>query len=261
MRQHQLIPRSSPVHHQARQLMSHFLPWQNYRESLTIREIFDLLLLMTTTCRTLSHIVRCFFTISDETARRAILSQLPDQPALTCGLVDALHHAAAFSRCDRKRLWTVAIDENKMPYYGQLATPGIQGGQKKQGTSYFYTYATAALIHQRRRSVVGLIAVTESMKPHPIVAALLEQIDGRDLRVGGWSSTVASTAGKPCCCCKAGGSPTRCPCDVRAAASTPATRCSTAPRGRSSRMRGRRGARRSRWRLRCWSGTTGPPNG
>jgi hypothetical protein len=185
MRQHHCIPALGSVHQQARQLMNHFLPWRDYRESLTIREIFDLLLLMTTTCRTLSHIVRCFFAISDETARQAILSQLPDQATLTDGLVDALHHAAEFSRRDRRRLWTVAIDENKNPYYGQRSAPGIQGGQKKQGTNYFYTYATAALIHPRRRYVVGLIGVTESMKPHQIVAALLDQVRDRGLLVRG----------------------------------------------------------------------------
>jgi hypothetical protein len=185
MRQRHCIPGLASVHHEARQRMSHLLPWRDYRESLTVREIFDLLLLMTTTCRTLSHIVRCFFAISDETARQAILSQLPDQATLTGGLVDALHHAAEFSRRDRRRRWIVAIDENKNPFYGQRSAPGIQGGQHKQGTNYFYTYATAALIHRRRRYVVGLIAVTESMKPHRIVEALLNQIRERGLQVGG----------------------------------------------------------------------------
>lgn len=185
MRHRQHIPGIGSVHQHARQLMSHILPWQNYRDSLTVRDLFDMLLLMTTTCRTLSHIVRCFFEISDETARKAILSQLPDQNTLTHGLVNALHYAAEFSRRDRKRLWTVAIDENKMPFYGKKSTPAIQGGQKKQGTHYFYTYATAALIHKRRRYVVGLIAITQSMKPHQIVETLLEQIIRRGLRIQG----------------------------------------------------------------------------
>jgi hypothetical protein len=185
MRQRHCIPGLGSVHHQARQLMNHFWPWHDYRESLTIREIFDLLLLMTATCRTLSHIVRCWFAVSDETARQAILSQLPDPATLTGGLVDALHHAAEFSRRDRQRRWIVAIDENKMPFYGSRSAPGIPGGQHKQGTNYFYTYATAALIHQRRRYVVGLIAVTESMKPHQIVQTLLDQIRDRGLHVAG----------------------------------------------------------------------------
>lgn len=185
MRQRQHIPSGYSVQHRARQLMAHLLPWHDYRESFTVREIFDLLLMMTATCRTLSHVVRCCFAVSDETARQAILSQLPDSDALTGGLVDALHDAAEFSRRDRRRLWTVAIDENKMPYYGSVSTPGIQGGQKKQGTSYFYTYATAALVHQRRRYVVGLIAVTASTKPHEIVRTLLGQIRSRGLRIGG----------------------------------------------------------------------------
>lgn len=185
MRQFQSIPEVHSVHQRAHQLMSHILPWQDFRDSLSVRDLFDLLLLMTATCRSLSHVVRCFFAISDETARRAVLHQLPDRPTLTRGLVDALHHAAEFSRRDRRRPWSVAIDENKVPFYGDRSAPGVQGGQKKQGTNYFHTYATAALIHRRRRYVVGLIAVTESMKPHRIVEALLGQILRRGLRIGG----------------------------------------------------------------------------
>jgi hypothetical protein len=79
----------------------------------------------------------------------------------------------------------VAIDTHNLPYYGDRATPHIVGGQKKQGTKYFFSYATAALIHRRRRYTVGLMPLTRGTPPHEIVGALLDQVRGRGLVVGG----------------------------------------------------------------------------
>jgi hypothetical protein len=58
----------------------------------------------------------------------------------------------AFSRRDRRRHWTVAIDTHNVSYYGSRSTPHIVGGQKKQDTNYFHSYATAILIHRHRRT-------------------------------------------------------------------------------------------------------------
>jgi len=58
----------------------------------------------------------------------------------------------AFSRRDRRRHWTVAIDTHNVSYYGSRSTSHIVGGEKKQGTNYFYSYATAILIHRHRRT-------------------------------------------------------------------------------------------------------------
>jgi hypothetical protein len=185
MRIRQCIPNARTVHKDAAELIKEILPWKDFRDSMTIADILRLLLLLSTMNRTLSHIVRFFFIISHETARRAIQSQLKDQAALTQGLVRTLYKAAEFSRRDRRRKWVLAIDENKVPFYGDRKTKGIQGGQKKHGTNHFYTYATATLIHHRRRYVVGLIAITESMKPHEIVSALLNQVFQHGLQVRG----------------------------------------------------------------------------
>ena len=99
--------------------------------------------------------------------------------------IDALHAVAAFSRQDRRRLWTLAIDLHYVPYYGSRSTAGIVGGQKKQGTKFFHCYATAVLIHRRRRYAVGLLSVSKGLKPHEVVKTLLEQIRSRGLCVGG----------------------------------------------------------------------------
>ena len=49
----------------------------------------------------------------------------------------------------------VAIDINNVPYYGPT-TPDVVGGPKKQGTKWFFAYATAVLLHKRRRYTVAL---------------------------------------------------------------------------------------------------------
>jgi hypothetical protein len=66
------------------------------------------------------------------------------------------------------------------------ATAGIVGSQKKQGTNYFYGYATAVLIHPRHRYTVGLLPLAAGvMKPHEVAGALLEQMQTRGLAVRG----------------------------------------------------------------------------
>ena len=90
-----------------------------------------------------------------------------------------------FSRRDRRRRWIVAIDTHNRPYYGKRSTPGIIGGQKKQGTNYFYGYATAILIRKRRRFTVGMIPLRPRIKPHEIVQALFDRIDRNGLQMRG----------------------------------------------------------------------------
>lgn len=169
----------------ARRTLAGVLDWRPVGRCVNPRQLLDLLLLMACTARTLFAVVRRRFPFSHETARRAVRACLPDLGTLTAGLADGLHDVAAFSRRDRRRRWTVAIDTHDVGYYGSRATPHIVGGQKKQGTKYFFRYATAVLIHRRRRYTVGLLALTGAAKPHETVAALLGQIAARGLTVGG----------------------------------------------------------------------------
>jgi len=173
------------VHTLARQTLEACLEWKPFRDSVTARDIVDLLLLIAVTGASLFAVVRRRFGFSHETGRRAVHSQLASPDAIADGLARSLHHVLAFSRRDRRRRWIVAIDTHNCPYYGDRSTPGIIGGQKKQGTKYFFGYATAILIHKRRRYTVGLISVTPKMKPHEIVTALLKQIDRHGLSVRG----------------------------------------------------------------------------
>lgn len=175
----------STVHALARQSLEACLPWLPFRDSVPVRDLLDLLLLIAATGASLFAIVRRRFGFCHETGRRAVYAQLDRHPDLADGLAHALHQVLAFSRTDRRRHWNVAIDTHFCPYYGDRSTAGIVGGQKKQGTKFFFGYASAILIHKRRRYTVGLVAVTPEMKPHEIVAALLRQIDAHGLVVRG----------------------------------------------------------------------------
>lgn len=173
------------VHQVASAALESTLGFQAYKSSVTRGQLLDLVLRIAVTARTLSAIARQYFDVSHQTARQALAHNLPTPDILTGRLADALHAVAAFSRRDRRRRWTVAIDTHDTPYYGSRSTPHIVGGQKKQGTKYFFRYATAILIHRRRRYTVGLLAVAANFPPHEIVRALLEQVTSRGLLIGG----------------------------------------------------------------------------
>jgi hypothetical protein len=173
------------VHRLARSVLERTLAFEGYKRSVTRTQLLDLVLLVGATARTLFAVATRYFTFSHETARQAVHDNLPALDVLTERLVDALHAVAAFTGRDRHRRWTVAIDLHYVPYYGSRSTPHIIGGPKKQGTAFFHGYATAVLIHKRRRYTVGLRTVEKGLKPHEQVRTLLDQVAARGLAIGG----------------------------------------------------------------------------
>jgi len=180
------------VRRTAQDALAPVLPWKPYGRLVGVARLLGMLLLVAALRSSLSAVVRRFgLGCCHETARQALQANLATGPdghhQLLAGLVAALHDVAAFTRRDRRRRWDVAIDTHYCPYYGAnpKQTPGVVGGQKKQGSKYFFAYATAVLIHRRRRYTVGLLALTSKIKPHQIVAALLEQITAAGLSVRG----------------------------------------------------------------------------
>jgi hypothetical protein len=168
----------------ARQALRQALPWKPYGRLVTVARLLGLLLLAASLRSSLSAVARRFgFGFSHETARQAVAANLPGQDELTRGLVRALHRFGG--RRWRRRRWDVAIDEHRCPFYGDRSTPGVLGGQKKAGSKYHYTYATAVLVHRRHRYTVGLLALESNYKPHEVVAALLAQVDGQGLKLRG----------------------------------------------------------------------------
>jgi hypothetical protein len=173
------------VHCFARDALQRALGFRDHKRSVTAPQLLDLIVLVAATARTLFALARRYFSFSHETARQALRANLTTCEQLTHGLVDALHAVAAFSRRDRQRLWICAIDLHYVPFYGDRSTAHIIGGPQKGGTKFFHGYATAVLIHRRRRYTVGLLAMEPGTKPHEQVKGLLEQIAARGLKVGG----------------------------------------------------------------------------
>ena len=88
----------------------------------------------------------------------------------------------------------VAIDVNNNPYYGQ-PTPDVVGGPKKQGTKWFFSYATAVLLHKHRRYTIALEPLPPHTKPHEIVRVLLDQIAEKGLKIRGVTLDSAFDSG------------------------------------------------------------------
>jgi hypothetical protein len=173
------------VHRFARSVLADALGSRPYKQSVSLNQLLDLILLVGALGRTLHALAGRYFPFSHETARQALHANLTSLESLTHGLVDALHAVASFSRVDRRRPWTAAIDLHYVPYYGARNAAQVVGGQKKKGTKFFHCYATAVLIHKRRRYTVGLLGVQKGLKPHLVVEALLRQISSRGLTLSG----------------------------------------------------------------------------
>ena len=172
------------IHRDARQTLETNLDWKPFHDSVSVADLLDLLLLMAASASSLFATVRRFFGFSHETARQAVQANLPSMSRLITGLARTLHDVAQFSRQDRRRRWTVAIDTHNVAYYGQR-NPYVIGGPKKQGTKWFFCYATAVLLHKHRRYTIALCPVPTNTKPHTIVQTLLEQIAAQGLKIRG----------------------------------------------------------------------------
>src|SRR5947208_4301200 len=185
------------VHRRASLALSTSLDWKPFNESVSVNHLLDLLLLMAASTASLFAVVRRFFSFSHQTATLAVKANLPDRAhrdRLTRGLVQALFDVAQFSRRDLRRPWKVAIDVHHVPSYGK-PTPDVVGGPKKQGTKWFFAYATAVLLHKRRRYTIALEPLLPQTKPHDIVRILLDQIAEKGLKIQGVTLDSAFDSG------------------------------------------------------------------
>ena len=192
---HVITPRV--VHQQARQALRRSFDWKPFHKSVSIDQLLDLLLFMAASTASLFATVRRFFPFSHQTGSLAVKANLPERQdidRLTRGLNASLYDVAQFSRQDRRRKWMIAIDTHNVPYYG-TPTPDVVGGPKKQGTKQFFCYATAVLLHKRRRYTIALIPVFPKAKPHEIVRALLDQIVEKGLKIRGVTLDTAFDSG------------------------------------------------------------------
>lgn len=172
------------IHQRARAALADVLDWKPSGTAVTVPDLLDLLLLMAASAASLFAVVQRFFDFSHQTARHALQANLPDRDRLVQGLLDSLHTTAQFSRQDRRRRWLLAIDTHYLPYYGK-PTASVVGGPKKQGTKWFFAYATAVLLHPGRRYTIALSPLFRQTKPHEIVRTLLQQIADKGLQIRG----------------------------------------------------------------------------
>ena len=172
------------VHVRAREAIGGVLDWKPFGELVAVTDLLDLLLMMAATATSLFAVVERFFGFCHQTARDAIQANLPGLDRLVQGLLDALHETAQFSRLDRRRSWLLAIDTHYVPYYGK-PNAYVVGGPKKQGTKWFFAYATAVLLHKGRRYTIALCSLLPRTKPHEIVRTLLQQIADKGLKIRG----------------------------------------------------------------------------
>jgi Transposase DDE domain len=194
---HPYVITPAVVHRHACQALRRSLDWKPFHDSVSVDHLLDLLLLMAASTASLFATVRRFFSFSHQTASLAVKANLPDRQdakRLTHGLVAALFEVANFSRQDRRRHWMAAIDVHNVPYYGQH-TPYVVGGPKKQGTKWFFSYATVVLLHKRRRYTIAVEMVLPQTKPHEIVRALLDQIAAKGLKIRGVTLDSAFDSG------------------------------------------------------------------
>lgn len=77
---------------------------------------------------------------------------------------------------------TLAIDLHHQPYYGRKEGV-VCGGEKKQGTNKFFSYATAYVIRPHREVTLAITVVEPGDKIVEIVARLLAYLDPLDLWV------------------------------------------------------------------------------
>lgn len=82
-----------------------------------------------------------------------------------------------FSRSFRKHPVPIAIDTHQRPFYGDRGTtPGVVGGKPKDGTAWFWTYATAVALAHGQRHTLALTAVRPNDTPDAVVERLLAQL-------------------------------------------------------------------------------------
>jgi hypothetical protein len=172
------------IQHAAADVLERHLKPKPYKNKVPSAELVRLLLFIAANTTSLAAAVRSF-PCCYETYRRAIDANLPATPELTACLNDMLYDVLELTDKEWQQSWVIAIDTHNDPYYGRTDTPHICGGQKKQGTKYFFTYASAVIVHPRRRYTVGLIPVRPGQKPHEIVTALVTLIEQQGLKIRG----------------------------------------------------------------------------
>lgn len=180
---YKVMPRT--VYAVAKSSLVKVIDWEDFGRKVTVGKLLDLILMCACLRLSLSGACRRHdFGFSHETARKAVNANLPDShDELLEGYLNQLLALVPFDVL--KSEFVVAIDEHRTPFYGKKKTTGVTGGVKKHGTKYAYSYATAIIVHHRKRYTVGLIPLFKGDKPHQVVERLVQQMVHRGLKIRG----------------------------------------------------------------------------
>lgn len=119
---------------------------------------------------------------SDESIRKAFHFQGFDLETLRAEIGRSLRHS--LPRALSRRPVTVAIDYHLRPYYGNVkATPNVRGGKLKQGTRWFWTYASAAIISRGHRYTVALEPIFHGEQTEVVLERLWQQMKQIPLKI------------------------------------------------------------------------------
>lgn len=128
---------------------------------------------------------------SGTTTRDHLTEALGDSPRAVLALEQQLNQAlrTQLPRAFRKRLkgqpYEVAIDLVDLPYYGQAHrhVQEVRRGPAKAGTTYFHSYATAAIVHDDQRYELALTFVWAKESLTEVVLRLLKSLRLLGLRL------------------------------------------------------------------------------
>jgi hypothetical protein len=165
------------VYQDARGLLIAFLKFRDFGRRCSARTLVSLL--MQASVRLISLYQSrsmCVRTCCYETARKALLSNLPDLPKLEARLNRAL--TARLPAGLKRRPQRLALDLVLIPYHGQPQEDPreICRGRYKRGTSHFHAYATLYVVRRGQRFTVALTFVKAGQPLDEIVRRLLHRI-------------------------------------------------------------------------------------
>ena len=128
---------------------------------------------------------------SGTTTRNHLTAVLGDSPRQVLALEQQLNQTlrAQLPRSFRKRLnsqpYDVAIDLVDLPYNGQAHRHAqeVRRGPAKAGTTYFHSYATAAIVHDDQRYELALTFVWAKESLTEVVRRLLKSLRGLGIRI------------------------------------------------------------------------------
>ena len=174
MRKGQCTLNRQAVYSQTVALVVNSLGFSNYGRTCPARMLVSLATLAAARLTSLFQV--CEGTVRSccyETARKALLANLPDLAELENKINDAL--GWNLPKVLRRKRQRMAIDITKTPYHGthHQDPAEIVRGKSHSGTTHFHAYATLCVVVRGRRFTVAMTYVKAGEKPAAILQRLL----------------------------------------------------------------------------------------